>query len=287
MESQLLYFKSGIKTYAISSTEQPCSRIVNGLTISEKYWPRTAAEPEIAPGVQNYEVVIEASVSTRAEATEARFKAFDLTRDLDRAWIYACGEPLHPALMSLNLLESPEGWATNAKEVDIKLASLEGQPYSIGGNVEHRHWLGLPTFPLKDALEVVEALNTAPEATQALVDLHYAALKSVDHSGELFLLAKGWELGREFLGSDKKARNRAIPDHIKSGLKRDLDWLSNVSNNRFDIRHVVQDKTTLDLHPKLTGIERSDFVHDADLILRTIVSQRIGKAPFVVGRASA
>lgn len=285
MESQLLYFKSGIKTYAISSNERPHSQIVNGLTISERYSPRTA-EPEIAPGVQNYEVVIEVAVSTRAEATEARFKAFDLTRDLDRAWIYACGEPLHTVLMSLNLLESPEGWATNAKEVDTKLASLEGEPYGVGGDIVHNHWLGLPVFPLKDALEVVEAIKTASEATHALVDLHYGALKSLDHSGKLFLLAKGWELGAEFLGSNKKARNRAVPSHIQSGLKRDLDWLFNVSNNRFDIRHVVKDKSTLDLHPKLTGKERSDFVHDADLMLRTIVCQQIGKAPFVIMPAS-
>jgi len=285
MESQLLYFKSGIKTYAISSTEQPHTRAVNGLTVSEKYWPRTAAEPKMAPGVQNYEVVIEAEVSTRDEATQARFKAFDLTGDLDRAWTYACGEPLNPALLSLNFLESPEGWATNSKEVDTKLASLEGQPYSVFGETVRRHWLGLPHFPLKDALDIIEGLNTASDATQALVDLHYSALKSVDHSGKLFLLAKGLELGAPFLGSTKQARANAIPDEVKGGIKRGLDWLFNVSNNRFDIRHVVKDKDTLDLHSKLTAIERSDFVHDADLIIRSIVCQQIGQAPFLVTAA--
>lgn len=120
--------------------------------------------------MQNYEVVIEATVSTRAKATEARFKAFDLTRDLDRAWTYTCGEPLFPTLWSPNFLESPEGWATNAKEVDAKLARLEGQPYGVGGEMVHSHWLGLPIFPLKEALEVVDALSTASEATKALID---------------------------------------------------------------------------------------------------------------------
>ncbi len=286
MQSQILYFKSGIKTYAIASAEQPHSQLFDDLQITETYWPRTVAEPEIAPGVQNYEIVIEAAVSTRAEAAEARFKAFDLTRDLDRAWTYVCGEPLHPTLPSLNFLESPEGWATNAKELDTQLASLEGQPYSVFGKAERRHWLGLPFFPLKDALTAIEALNTASEATQSLVDLHYGALKSRDLSGQLFLFAKGLELGAQFLGSHKKARNKAIPNETKSGMKRGLDWLFNVSNNRFDIRHVVTDKTTLDLHPKLTGIERSDFVHDADLIIRSIVCQQIGKTPFVITPAS-
>src|SRR5256885_15091497 len=100
MRSQTLYFKSGIKTYAISSSEQPHAQDVNGLQVSEKYWPRAKTESVIAPGVQNYEVVIEATVSTRDEATQARLKAFDITRDLDRAWAYVCGEPLHPVLWS-------------------------------------------------------------------------------------------------------------------------------------------------------------------------------------------
>jgi hypothetical protein len=282
MQPQLLYFKSGVKTYAISSAEPPHSQNVDGLQVSERYWPRAATESVIAPGVQNYEVVIEATVSTRDEATEARFKAFDLTRDLDRAWTYTCGEPLHPVLWSLNLLESPEGWATNAKEVDTILAQREQQPYGISETTERRHWLGLPLFPLKDALKVIEALSTASDATQALVDLHYSALKSLDPGGQLFLFAKGLELGAEFLGSDKKARRKALPDHVRSALKQDLDWLFNVSNNRFDIRHVVKDRTTLDLHPKLTGIERRDFMHDANLIIRSIVCQQIGKTPFVI-----
>ncbi|MDQ3474307.1 MAG: hypothetical protein M3447_11275 [Acidobacteriota bacterium] len=286
MQPETLYFKSGIKTYAITSDVEPHCEIANGLTVSEKYWPRAATEPQIAAGVQNYEVVIEASVSTRDEATEARMKAFDLTRDLDRAWIYVCGEPLHPHLWSLNFLQSPEGWDTNAKEIDRKLASLEGQPYAVFGKTEQRHWLDLSFFPLQDALRVIQALNVASEATQALVDLHCGALKSRDRRGQLFLFAKGLELGAQFLGSDKKAREKAIPDEIKSGIKRGLDWLFNVSNNRFDIRHVVKDKATLDLHPKLTGVERGDFVHDADLIIRGVVCQQIGKAPFIVTPAA-
>ncbi|MDX6386159.1 MAG: hypothetical protein QOK48_3732 [Blastocatellia bacterium] len=41
-----------------------------------------------------------------------------------------------------------------------------------------------------------------------------------------------------------------------------LDWLFKISNNRFDIRHVVKDPEKLHLHPKLTGQERADFIQD-------------------------
>ena len=96
------------------------------------------------------------------------------------------------------------------------------------------------------------------------------------------MLANGLELGEKFLGKNKKEPEKAIPTHIKSALKQSLDWIFNISNNRFDIRHVVKDPEKLHLHPKLTGQECADFIHDVDLMIRSIVCQQIGKIPFVI-----
>jgi hypothetical protein len=284
MPSEVLSFKSGVKSYGISSSEEPHSEQIGILNISEKYWPRTPSEIDMPIGVQNYELAIEATVSSREEAWEAKSKAFNLASDLDKAWVYACGEPLHSVSTTFLFFDAPEGWQTNANEVDIKLAQAGGQPYISSGEEIYRHWVHMPIFPLKEALKILEALKTASEATLALVDLHYGALKSFDSSGKLFLLAKGLELGAKFLGKNKKERDKAIPAHVKCGLKQSLDWLFDISNNRFDIRHVVKDPGKLQLHPKLTGQERADFIYDADLIIRSIVCHQIAKTAFVLRR---
>jgi hypothetical protein len=284
MHSEILSFKSGIKCYGISSSEEPNSEQIGILKISEEYWPRTPSEIDMPPGVQNYELVIEASVSSRDEAWKAKSKAFALAAGLDKAWVYACGEPLHPVSQTFLFLDAPEGWQTNAKEVDVKLAQSRGEPFVISSEEVQRHWVHLPIFPLREALNILEALKTASEATLALVDLHYGALKSLDSSGKLFLLAKGLELGSKFLGKNKKEREKAIPTHVRDALKQSLDWLFKISNNRFDIRHVVKDPEKLHLHPKLTGQERADFIQDADLVIRSIVCQQIGKTAFLLSR---
>ena len=118
-----------------------------------------------------------------------------MVHDLDRAWVYVCGRPLHPLHTQLYLDEPPEGWSTNAKEIDARLAHAEEGLYATLEIEQGRHWMQLPFFSLSEALKVRRVLKTASEVTLALTDLHYNALKSLDNHSNLFLLAKALELG--------------------------------------------------------------------------------------------
>jgi hypothetical protein len=281
MPSEVLRFESAILHYGIASDEEPYSGQVGQLTVRELYSPPT--DPELPPEVYNYQVIIEATVATREEGWKAKFEAHKLADDLDRAWVYVCGLPLHPVYTQLQFDTPPEGWRTNAKEVDVGLAQAEGKMYAIIGSEKHWHWMQLPFFPLREVLKVREGLTVASEAIRALADLHYGALKSLDSNGKLFLLAKGLELGSRLLpGKNNKVREKSLPENIRSALSHSLDWLFNTSNNRFDVRHVVKDPQGPQLHQRMTTEERSTFTKDADLVIRSIMCQGIGRPAFVV-----
>jgi hypothetical protein len=109
MHLEILYSKSGVKCYGISSSEAVYSEKIGVLTISEKYWPRTPRETAMPSGVQNYVVVIEATVPTLGEAWKAKLNAFDLASNLDKAWIYVCGEHLHHVSMTLLFIYAGRG----------------------------------------------------------------------------------------------------------------------------------------------------------------------------------
>lgn len=193
MLSEVLRFESSILHYGISSNEEPYSGQVGQLTVRELFSPPT--DPKLPPAIHNYQVIIEATVATREEGWKAKLEAHELVHDLDRAWVYVCGRPLHPLHTQLYLDEPPEGWSTNAKEIDARLAHAEEGLYATLEIEQGRHWMQLPFFPLSEALKVRRVLKTASEVTLALTDLHYNALKSLDNHSNLFLLAKALELG--------------------------------------------------------------------------------------------
>jgi hypothetical protein len=282
MPLEVLRFESSIVHYGVSSDEEPYFGQVDQLTVRELH--NSPTDPELPPGVHNYQVIIEATVLTREGAWKAKFEASDLASELDRAWVYVCGRPLHPVYMQLHFDKPPEGWRTNAKEVDVRLAQAEDKMYTIIEPGKDWHWMQLPFFPLREVLKVRESLTVASEATLALAGLHYSALKSLDSDGNLFLLAKALELGRKLLPSkNDEAREKSLPLNICSALSHPLTWLFDMSNNRYDVRHVVvKNREDPQLHTRMTTTERAAFIEDADLVIRSIVCQQIGRPAFIV-----
>jgi hypothetical protein len=283
MLSETLRFESNVQCYRIPLEQRLYSEEIGKLRIFEEYIPRSPAEQQMPAGVQNYRVIIEGSVSTRDEAWAVTRDAFQLASDVDRAWVYTCGRPLIPIHNELQFIDAPEGWQTNAKEIDTALARAQGGLSASGVRIISRHWMHLPRFPLAGALKVRNALNTASNATLALVQLHYGALKSGDSHAQLFLLAKGLELGEKLLpGKNHLEREKAIRTDVQVSLHHSLNWLFDMSNNRFDLRHVVRDPKGPQLHPEMTDSERREFIEDGDLLIRTIICMQMGIEPFLV-----
>jgi hypothetical protein len=140
-----------------------------------------------------------------------------------------------------------------------------------------RYWMTLPYMPLKRALEAVRAYRTSDAATRLLIDLHTRSLKEPGSDTQLILLAKALELVRAVLPGRKDAdKQKALQAEVQASLNQSLPWLYDIANNRLEVRHVVKDPTVLRLHDRLTSTERKDYRHDADAVLRGVITQRLG-----------
>jgi len=106
------------------------------------------------------------------------------------------------------------------------------------------------------ALEALAAFRNAQPVVRSLVELHFSALTSTRVDGRLFFFAKALELVRALLpGADLPAKSANLHPEIRGELARPLSWLYDMSNNRFDVRHVVRNPQGPDLHPPMTSEE--------------------------------
>jgi hypothetical protein len=225
--------------------------------------------------VQPYGLRMESEVSTKEEAKSSHSEALQLARDLNNIWTYIAVVPLFPRRLFLKVADSPPGWRTNFRKLESTLPSGQRLHFKIAiGPTISRYEIGLRFMPLQRALDAVRTYRAANENVRALIDLHVDAKNHLGSQSELFLLAKALELARFMLpGRTDPQHQAALPPAVRSELRQSVHWLFDIANHRLEIRHVVSRRTLL---PKLSPTERSDFVHDADLVIRGVVEKELG-----------
>ena len=72
-------------------------------------------------------------------------------------------------------------------------------------------------------------------------------------------------------GHGKDKQQAALPAHVSAEFSRSLHWLGETSNHRLETRHASHGT----LWPNLNLIERRDFIHDADLVIRGVVEKEL------------
>lgn len=272
-EKQTLRYESAPKLYAIPPESQAADGEFEGLLLRESHVP--TPQKDLPPHIGEYIISIEATVGSSTEFHELSHKIGALAQDLDKFWVYGCGEPLSPVLTSLSFDVTPKGWHSNMEGVKKYLLDNCHQMFAVV-RIKNRHWVTMPFYPLLPALEARDAYRKADPPTKALADLHYAALKSSGGEGQLFSFAKALELAREVLeGKNDQAKEKALG--LSPGtLRRSFHWLFDVGNNRYNTRHVVRKGfRPAKLHVRMTRQEIMDYKHDADWILRSLICQRL------------
>ena len=209
-------------------------------------------------------------------------RASDLSSDLDRVWPYVAGEPLLPVVLTIRLRDDPEGWSSNFRELERHFARLSGAPLGYG-EVINRRWMKMPIAPLGRALEALGRLRSLSGAAKLLHELHYSSLKSTDFNAQMFTLAKCLEIVRHLLpGRNDTQRHKSLDPTIQASVTHSLHDLLGLANKRLDVRHAVENPIGPTFHPEMTGEERSSFVHDADTIVRGVVSSHLGVPPLQI-----
>jgi hypothetical protein len=272
-EPQTLHYSSTTKLYGVTGGGEPTVGTFEGFDLRETL--RVAAINGVPPEVGEYTLSIERTVKSSDELLTISAEVGGFVADLDKFWIYAAGEPLNPIVKRVSLERRIAGWSHNELQVRDYLVRNCRQMLAVVDSRD-QHWVVMPHFPLVPALRARAAYQAATPSGQALVDLHYSALKSSYGEGRLFGLAKALELAREILpGKSDTTKQQVLNSLIAGNLHHSLHWLMDMANNRYHTRHAVQKGLTVQLKPKMTGEEIADFEHDANLIIRGTVHREL------------
>jgi hypothetical protein len=233
----------------------------------------TAKERRSENPQKPYVLRIEWEATTREEAALGHQAALHLADELDSVWAYVAGEPLFAVQLILEITEAPEGWTSNYRDVQRQLPSAQG--ISIESvSITNTHSMRLPHMPLRNALRARDAYSHADADTKALIDLHFNAMKHPGSQPGLFLMAKAMELAKAMLpGRTPEEKQTALPFETANYLRQSVRWLGMIANKRFEIRHVVERGSLL---PTLDQAEGRDFKHDAELVVRALISDKLG-----------
>ncbi len=260
--------------YDVSDDASPHRAVFNGMQVSEEW--TLHPDSGLPKGVKAYRITIEAQVNSLSELRDAWGRAGDLSEELDQVWPYIAAERLHPLVLTISLRDDTDGWSSNRRELERHFARLSGSPLAHAEAI-NRHWLKMPSPPLSRALDALVQLRLLIGAKKLLHELYYSSLNSHDHDAQMFILAKCLEIVRTLLpGRNDDQRHKTLDPIIQESVTHSLHDLFGLANNRLDVRHAVENPVGPIFHPEMTGQERSDFIDDADTIVRGVICGYLG-----------
>ena len=279
MNPPTLKYKSKSQVYGFELKFESHWEEIDGLAIYDTFKPNKDYDL-IQEGLGDYQVIIEVKITDKLGLYERYQEVSALAKCLDRVWMYAGGHPLTKkdfAFLSPHVKQidgSLPGWNSNFDSVQRDLDKGKPHVEFEFKRIDHTIFL---FQPLRKALCAREAYLVSSEPINTLIDLHYFSHKVEDSYSMIFFLAKGLELVRDFLpGRDDKQKEKELLLEVRENLKIPFHSIFELSNKRYESRHVYNDKKNLILHPKMSNEEIRIFKHDADLIFRSIVCSNLG-----------
>lgn len=285
---RVLKYESLPANYGVVGDGRPFEYKNDTVRIYESLTKKTI--PSAPPEVGEYRVHIEVPVASMADYSAATSETYEIIEQIEKLWTYVCGEPLRPLLMHMSMDTTPDGWRSNEESVHrVMNIRMTGGIY-CKVEIVQTHWVILPYFPLERVLIARQLIDSFEDVYVSLIDLHHDALTARSPGGRLFALAKGLELVTRLMhGKTHRERQEKLDPKLRAELRRSINELHDISNNRFNVRHVVANPSGPKLHPPATRKELSDFKHDCELLLRYHICKKLGfpRPQFINARSPA
>jgi hypothetical protein len=284
MSTHTLQYQSPEKLFILTGNCPPHSAQIDQWQISETFTPNT--HPDLGAGT--YHIVIEAKVASSDEQMAACSKSIAIAQELDIAWCYLFGKPFKAVRLQLLLTDGPEDWSGNFNEVRVAIQRATQRYYCAAMQIGNREWYEVSHLPLERLLNIRAAYLATSPILRELIGLHVSAHKAP--LGGLLMLAKALEVAGRHYGAERAVRNAGLQQTmdrlgVTPHLKQNVEWLFNLANERFDIRHAVdKDAPGVSLHPKLTPVERREFEEDSTLVVRAFICDQLGVDFYIVPR---
>lgn len=229
------------------------------------------------PGIGSYRVALSAEVTSSDDASRAYRSGLELAEMFEKLWLYVSGSPLSGNRLQvvLELLKPPKGWMTDFPDVHRGLVAQESR-LRAGISIRNVAWGVAPDYPLRSLLVVYSRYQAADFSSVSLIDLHYAAVVATGDYSKEAAFARALELARALLpGHSDNEKLSALAPEVRAALTRPFSWLFELSNRRVNTRHVVDWANKPAILPAMSSDEHHDFLYNSDLLLRSVVAQRL------------
>ena len=278
MQSHLLKYESDPKIYSFNINSDPHSEYLGELRVFEMFQLNQEYD-RFGDGLGDYQVVVESKIEQKDHLWESFNQISVVARELDLAWTYGCGHPLtkrhfifQASIVDIDSTQGiVRGWRGNYGEL---LDEINRGKRHVSFRFNRMDFSSLPSFPLAGVLKIRSAILEADETTTILLNLHYSAHMANDVLSMCFFLSKCLELVRAILpGRRDEEKEDYLQDSAKNELQMSLHDLFDLANNRFQTRHIIDKEG--EFHPRLTSDELVAFRYDADLVIRSVLAERL------------
>jgi hypothetical protein len=253
--------------------------VIDGITLTDSYKP---SENQSRHG--RYTFILTKEVPLISELADADELIRELCSKINTLLTYIIGRPLHDqstdyygSRKKLIPFGEHAAWNSNYEELRRKLQLLENPEQKIFVSIKSTQtkWATLPKSPFESLETLIRAYPNSSFETKLIIRFHALALRH-EYDVKHLLLAKALEIFKSQFKSLKSAFKFLHEDIRDEFGEKDLGWLFNLSNTRFETRHAVGKKPPKTILPEMSDHEYDQFIFLTDLVLSNYVRQKLG-----------
>ncbi len=256
-------------------------RMDENVYLSEIYKPNPSYYGE-------YQIQVLAMPKTRSELHRVNEKIEYYCHHLNYLATYVIGEPLNRdtkdswgSLKYFKEVGKIDSWENNFREVDGILQRVEKPDMNIFPHFTLNNPSSKRVLDRNPLKELIKLLELKDRVQPLILDLIYFHQQALMHQFDIryLILGKALEIAVQFL-PDKSYKESSF-NQLPKGLReifgdKNTDWLYNMSNNRYETRHVINKKTDSFLHSPMSEAELKEFAKLSDNLIRYIVRSAFG-----------
>ncbi len=252
----------------------------NGVTFFEEY---SVSDK----GKGSYHLVIKKKTKTKEDVSESKGVITDMCSLINTYSTFVIGWPIIMDITTpmgikkyIRIVGEVEGWSSNADCLYEEFRKREKNKEYIAGKMKIgkvEPWVEMEKSPIPDLIEILKKRKTVNPLIRELAK-YFSLAKLNDSNVRYLILGKALEIAKTiFSQSGLKTAFNNLPEEIKSEFgEKNLGWLYEMSNFRYETRHAIDKKNDQGMHPAMTDNECLEYTRLSSLVLTYLVRKEFG-----------
>lgn len=237
----------------------------------------------------DYSIIMKENVESINELEESMVKFKRIAKRFDDLMTYIVGFPItvndkdfYGWNTTLEVFDQIAGWECDYRRVHYELEKKEHSNQIAGMDIISIDGIysniTVPQYPLEELAIAYQNYSKLDQLTRMLIRFHTLSKRNALDTKYL-LIGKALEIANFLLPipDNRKDSFKLLSSDIQEAFKkRDILWLYNMSNNRFETRHIINKKSDSLLHQRMNEDEYHDYIQLSDLLIGNIVRVKLG-----------